>query len=150
MGLFDRFKTKPSNDDAGPALSPEEAFAAILITTMASDGQLSQEEIHSVGATLNRLKLFREMRGSQIERLIEKVFGLLEELGGTELVEQACEALPDELRMPTFINAVDLVFADGEVGDEEEAVIEDLMNHLHLDSDSVSAIIDVVRLKNFA
>lgn len=149
MGLFDRFKTKPANENAGPALSPEEAFAAILVTTMASDGHLSHDEIQAVGATLNRLKLFREMRGSQIERLIERVFALLDELGGPELVEQACTALPEELRMPTFINAVDLVFADGEVGDEEEAVIEDLVTHLNLDAGSVAAIVDVMRLKNF-
>jgi uncharacterized tellurite resistance protein B-like protein len=150
MGLFDRFKTKAAEQNQGQSLGPEEAFTAILVTTIASDGHLSNDEIQAVGTTLNRLKLFREMRGSQIERLIQKVFDLLNELGGPELVGRACEALPEELRLPTFINAVDLVFADGEVGEEEEAVIEDLVQHLNFDSESVASILDVLRLKNFA
>ena len=144
MGLFDRFKPK-----AQSGLSLEEAIAAIILGAVAVDGDISSQELVSCNAICARMPLFRDMSQTALERLFKQVGGMFESKDIEELLQAATSVVPDELRLPVFLNAVDIVFADGEVGEEEQDFVAFLVERFGIDEDTAGTAIDVLRQKNF-
>ena len=57
MGLFDKVLGGRSSESN--AFSKQEAFAAIMLATVAADGHISDEEVDGFYAVINRMKLFK-------------------------------------------------------------------------------------------
>jgi uncharacterized tellurite resistance protein B-like protein len=144
MGLFDRFKPKTQT-----GLSLEESIAALMLGAVAVDGDVSSQELQSCNVVCSRMPLFRDMSQNNLERVFKRVGELLESSETEKTLLSAAGAVPDELKLPVFANAVDIVFADGDVGEEEQDYIAFLAEHLGVDDEQATAVIEVLRIKNF-
>lgn len=146
MGLFDKVLGNRGSGNAG--FSKQEAFAAIMLATVAADGHISDEEVDGFNAVINRMKLFQAQSAPELRAMIDKLFGILNRSGATALLEKGAEFLPSELRETAFAVAGDFVFADGLVEDEEMAVLEALQKTLGIAEDKAVQILEVLEIKN--
>jgi tellurite resistance protein len=146
MGLFDKITQKNSDLD-GPLTAPE-AFAAIALAAVASDGYLSEEEAQTIPFTLSRMKLFKGYSDDMMRRLFDRLLALLQQDGVTALFDTAQDSLDADLRETAFTVATDLVLADGVVTEEEEQFLKDLEGALGVDSALAQSVIQVMQIKN--
>ncbi|MDJ0733475.1 MAG: tellurite resistance TerB family protein [Nostocaceae cyanobacterium] len=129
-------------------LSPAEAFAAIALAAIASDGYLSEEEGRAISYTLSRMKLFRSYSHDAMLKIFDKVLGIVRTQGINALFNAAEEFLPHDLREAAFAVAADLLLADGIVTAEERGFLGDLHLSLGITSDTATQIVQVMLIKN--
>lgn len=146
MGLFDSAFTRTS--ERAVDLNLQEAVAAVLLVTIASDGHLSTEEATSLWVVLSRMQMFRSYSNDVVGRMINKLSGIIGRVGYEDMLKLAKASLPYELRPTVFAIATDLAFADGTVTSEEEALLEDLYALLEIPHDVAVQIIQVMTIKN--
>lgn len=146
MGLFD--KVFGVQSQVQEALSPAEAFSAIMLAATASDGYLSDEEARGISSALSRMKLFRSYSNDVINRMFDKLLGILRREGIDTLFNIAKESLPYDLREAAFAVATDLVLADGVVTQEEQEFLNDLYQALGISGDVATQIVQVMLIKN--
>lgn len=146
MGLFD--KIKGSRRTAEDHLSPAEAFGAIALIAVASDGYITDTEAQALSTTLGRMHLFRSYSNDVMRRMFDKLLAILKREGLDALFNVAIASLPHDLRETAFAVATDIVLADGEVTPEEESLLNDLYQILEISEDVASKIIDVMLIKN--
>ena len=146
MGLFD--KVMGTGFRREPELNARDAFAGILLATIAGDGHISDEEKEAFIAVSNRMRLFKAQSIPDFNAMIDKLFGVSHRKGNDTLLRLAAEALPPELRDTAFAVAADLVFADGAVDDEEVRLLESLQEALSVSEPLAQKIIDVLAIKN--
>jgi uncharacterized tellurite resistance protein B-like protein len=146
MGLFDKILGGQSSEST--ALTKEEAFASILLVTVAADGHISDEEAGTFNATISRMQLYRSVTGQQFSQMMDKLIGLLKKHGHQNLLQRAYETLPPDLRLTAFAVCTDLVFADGSVEQEEKETLEDIQSSLQIPEDQAMQIIEVIQIKN--
>lgn len=130
------------------SLSPAEAFAAITVIAISSDGYLATEELDTLTMSLARMHLFRSMSAEEMRRLHNKLFDLMRSLGADRLLEKAKIGLPVELRESAFAIATDLVLSDGLISQEETAFLNALHHALEIDPETGSKILEVMMIKN--
>lgn len=145
MGLFDSLF---SGMDTRTKLSPQEAFAGILLAASACDGHISDDEVQQLLTSLFRMKLFRRINDKQFNQVMNKLNGVLKKNGPDALVDGCCETLPEELYRAAFANACNIVFADGVVDDDEKEFINSLSTKLGLDDKTSKKIVRVMVIKN--
>lgn len=145
MGLFDKILTGQGSDST---LNKQEAFASILLVTVAADGHISDEEAQSFNTVINRMQLYRNVNGDQFSHMMDKLIGMLKRHGHKELLNRAYQSLPDDLRLTAFAVCTDLVFADGTVEDEEKETLENIQASLKIPEDKALQIIEVIQIKN--
>lgn len=145
MGLFDKFTGRSSSD---APLDKAEGFAAIMLAVVAADGDISDEEAEDFTARAARMRLFADMSGSPFHKMIEKLCRILKRETPEDLIKRAVPALTPELRETAFVVAVDMVFADGSVEDEEKELVEKLQAELGISDDLAAKILDVMILKH--
>lgn len=146
MGLFSGLSTTKQASDV--SFSPAEAFAAITLATVAADGYLSDDEVHVMIASLNRMELFRSYSSDVIRRLFDKLCGITKRQGSDALLKAAIGSLPHHLHDTAFAVATDLVLADGEVTEEEENLLQSLYTQLNISDEKAKSIVDVMIIKN--
>jgi tellurite resistance protein len=146
MGLFDAVLGTESQSQA--ALNSAEAFAVIILTATASDGYLSVEQANSITSVLSRMKLFKSYPHEMMNRLFDKILGILEGDGLNDLFNAAKDSLSQDLREAAFAVATDLVLAEGIVAEEEKSFLNDLYQALGVSSEIAIQIIQVILIKN--
>ena len=148
MGLFDGFSNVRTQKTTN--LSPAESVAGIMLATIASDGYLASEEVQTLGTNLHKMKLFQSYPSEHISRMIRKLMKIIETQSAESLLKVAVSSLPEYLHETVFAVATDLILSDGEVSEEEEAVLSKLCNSLNISRDTVNKIIEVIIIKNKA
>ena len=83
MGIFDKILSGQGSEST--ALTKEEAFASILLVTVAADGHISDEEAGTFNAVINRMQLYRDINGQQFSQMMDKLIGLLKKHGHENL-----------------------------------------------------------------
>ena len=146
MGLFDNFSNVRTANNTD--FSPAESFAGIMLATIAADGYLAREEINSLINTLHQMKLFQSYPNESIGRMIDKLMKMMQVQSVDKLLDTAVKCLPEYLHETAFAICTDLILSDGEVSEEEEAVLSKLCNRLSISQDKVSKIIEVMIIKN--
>ena len=146
MGLFDNMFGKQGS--VQEALSPAEAFAAIALAAVASDGYLDDEGSRSISATLSGMRLFRSYSSDVMVRMFDTILGTIRREGINSLFNAAKESLNPEMREAAFAVATDLVLAGGVVTLEEEDFLNDLYRALGISSDIAKQIVQVMMIKN--
>lgn len=146
MGLFD--KVFGAQSQIQEALSPAEAFVAITLAATASDGYLSDDEALSLSSALSRMKLFRSYPNDVINRMFDKLLGIMKRQGIDVLFNTAKESLPYDLREAAFAVTTDLVLADWIVTQEEQDFLNDLYQALGISGDIATQIVQVMLIKN--
>lgn len=146
MGLFDDVLSEVSSGSR--ALSKAEAFAGVLLSAVAADGHISDEEATGLNVVTARMKLFQNVPPDKFGRMMDRLLGILKRDGVDALLEQAAEALPEELRETAFANCCNLVLADGGIEEEEKKFLSTLQRHLGIERDEALTIFKVMVLKN--
>lgn len=144
MGLFQIFKAQ---SETKVAMNSMEAFAAICLVAIASDGYLSDSEEAEMNMRLSRMKLYQEKLG-QLDQIRNYLVENLKKHGPNELIQSAKAALPPQLTSTAFAIAADLVFSDGTVSVQERAFIDDLRRILEIPDDLAIKILEVITIKN--
>jgi tellurite resistance protein len=147
MGLFDKL-LKPPVSTVEQAFSPAEAFAAITIASIASDGYLADEELDLLVTSLNRMHLYRSYSADVMRRMFDKLFGIVKREGLETLFAIAKDSLPYDLRNSAFAVATDLVLADGQVTSEEQKFLNQLYQVLEIPEEVALNIVNVMIIKN--
>ncbi len=146
MGIFNAmFRTE---SETTVAMNSVEAFTAICLVAIASDGYLSDSENEEMTLLLSRMKLFQDVSEESFSRIRSYLLECLEKHGPRELVKSAKAALPPKLAPTAFTLAVDLVFADGIVSREEQTFIDDLRQLLAIPDELALKIVEVITIKN--
>jgi len=146
MGIFNQvFKAESKSK---MAMNSAEAFAAICLVAIASDGYLSESEEEEMDRRLSRMRLFEAVTEESWSRMKTYLLEGLKKYGPNELVKSAKVALPPNLAPTAFTIAVDLVFADGTVSREEQAFVDDLRQLLAIPDDLALKIVEVMTVKN--
>ncbi len=127
---------------------PQEGFAGILLCASACDGHIGDEEGRSLSLTLGQKKLYERQTPQQHSTMIDRLLGVLKKGGPEKLLELSYPAVPPEMRETAFVNAVDIVLADGVVEQEERDFIDDLQTKLELDEKRAKTIVQVMVYKN--
>lgn len=146
MGLFDKVLGGQGSENT--PLSKPEAFASILLVTVAADGHVSDEEAELFNTVVNRMQLFRDINGQQYSQMMDKLIGLLKRHGHQNLLTRACAALPEDLRLTAFAVCTDLVFADGTVEADEKVLLENIQTTLQISDEQALQIVEVMQIKN--
>lgn len=146
MGLFDKLVGGQSSQNV--TLSPQEAFAGIMLVTVAADGHISDDEAQSFVTISNRMRLFQGQSADNFNVMIDRLQGLLRKHGAQFLLDKATESLPRELKETAFAVIADLIFADGSVEDEEKALLEGIQGALGIPDDLAMQIVQVISIKN--
>lgn len=146
MGLLDM--VLDTETQAQATFSPPEAFAAITLAVTAIDGHISEDEVRCISSALSRLKLFRNYTNEMMNRLFEKILGILRRDGINVLFNAAKESLTQDLREAVFAVATDLLLAEGTVTEEENIFLNDLYQSLGIAKEVAIQIVQVILIKN--
>lgn len=125
-----------------------QAFAAISVLTVASDGEINNEEIRRMIIDLSEKRLFHDMAVDGLEELMNEVIRLVQERGAEVVIEAAKGGLDRGLRETAFSLGADLTLADGKLTAREQSFLENLGHTLEIDNETAQKIIDVMRIKN--
>ena len=132
------------------ALTMREATVTILVSAVAADGVLAQQEADRLDALLPSLRLFQQTSPGHVRDLTESALGLLGSHGPEVLLPACAELIPEDLRAPLFALAVELVIVDGDVGGGEMQFVDALKAALAIEDDVAAAVIDVLVMKSRA
>lgn len=130
------------------ALSPAEAYAAIALSAIASDGYLTDAEVHVLLNTLKRMPLFRHYSDDVMWQMFAKLFGIIRREGVGTLFNSAKQVLPGEFRESAFAVATDLVLVDSLVVEKEREFLTQMHQALDIANDTAFKIVEVMLIKN--
>ena len=130
------------------AFSPQEAYAAITILAIASDGYLAHEELDAITINLSRMHLFQHLRPDTMQRMYTKLFDILRKEGADLLLESVKETLPSELRESAFAMCCDLTLSDGLMSLDEQTFLKQLHQLLEIPADTADRILSVMHIRN--
>ena len=136
--------------DAPLTLSRSEAVVAVLVGCVAADGVLRAEE---AGRLNEALSSTRWALGTGVEATAggtTRAISLIAEHGLPAVFSACAKAISVEWHATTFALAMDLVLADGRLGDRESACVDTLQSALQIDGDLARTIVDVLLIKNRA
>lgn len=126
--------------------STPEAFLAILFFAVTCDGDLAAVEHETLLALAHRSPTLKALSPAQLGELNVRIVGRLRD--DDQALRKACAAVPEEMRLPLFAHALDLLLSDGELKAEEADFLNTLILHLKLHRDAVQRIADVIVMKN--
>lgn len=146
MSLFDEVIQDGSFQEQ--QFGPHESFAGILLASSACDGHIADEEVQGLVTILSRMKLYQHVAPHKFNSMMDRLLGVLKRGGPEQLVEKSVPALPPELTETVFINACDIVLADGIVEQDEKEFINTLMGKLSIEAQRAKDIVQVMVFKN--
>lgn len=146
MGLFGGLTGK--NDPLEKEFNSFEAISGVLLSVVASDGDISDEEIDAFNFVANRHPVFVSQSPHDFRSMIDEQFSILKKHGWSVLAEKAASYVPPSLKGTVFALAVDFVLADGQVEVAEEQVIEALRSFLEIKESDARTVVQVLALKN--
>lgn len=142
MGLFDSFRAK-----AAPQFDTQRAVMTIVISALAADGEVDDEEVARMRSMCARSPIFAKNSKQEDDRVIDFALAAVRQMGSDAIV-RASEALTPPLRETAFAFAVEIVMADGHVGRQEEAFIDQLAKLLEIDEGLARAVIGVTAVRS--
>jgi hypothetical protein len=148
MGIFERVMQEHDPSLQSLALTTRQAFAALVLGALNSDGRGTPEETLRINELFNSSRLFRQPSAEPAQAVLGHVLKLFEMHGFGPVVMAAAKALPPELRAPAFTVAVDLVMVDGQASGEERKFIDGLQGLLQVPDETAMKIVEVIIMKN--
>lgn len=132
MGIFDKLLGKEAK------LTPKSAFALAILSVIAADGQVDEEEF---------LYLRRLFKGDQ--NALEQAVKVLR--GGASVrdcVPMVTAALDDKQKQVVMANLVDLAMADGHLAGTEKEMLNLYLEAFKMSEADIRPIVDVMATKN--
>jgi hypothetical protein len=129
-------------------LSPAEAYAAITIVALASEGCVADDKIDLINTSLIQMQLFKDYSRDLLHTVYERLSGILHRDGISSLLSAAKSSLPFELRESVFAMATDLILADTTVTHEGHTFLDDLCQILEINQDKAVNIVEIMLIKH--
>jgi len=142
MGFFDSI-LKVSKPEIN---TEKEAYAAIIYSSMAIDGEISEEEVHDLIEMVAHNKMFK---GSNINDIFKTIAANYKAAGSFEkMVELSIPLISEKNRDKLFVTVIDIVLSDGIVAQKEKELIEKLKVGLGMTDDFARKAVEVLLVKN--
>lgn len=144
MGFFDSI-LKVSKPEIK---SEKEAYAAIIYSSMAIDGQISEEEVHDLIEMVAHNKMFK---GSNIDDIFKTIAANYKAAGSFDkMVELSIPFISENNKEKLFVTVIDIVLSDGIVDMKEKELIDKLKIGLKISDDFARKAVEVLLVKNKA
>jgi tellurite resistance protein len=123
------------------SMTPQDCLVAVMIAVSASDENLRTTELVTIERIVNHLPVFAEFDQDRIASVAEIVFDLYSEEDGLDaLLGLIRENLPDRLFETAYALACDVAAADGQLGDVEIRLLEEIRWQLDIPRLNAAAI----------
>ena len=146
MNLFDDILEEGSFSER--RFGPQEGVAGVLLAASACDGHIADEEVQALMTILSRMKLYSRLNGRAFGSMMDRLVGTMKRGGPEKLIKLSVPAVPPELYETVFVNACDIVLADGVVDPEEKEFINNLTTELEIEPEKARTFVQVMVYKN--
>lgn len=128
-------------DEIPPSLAPQDALLAVMVAVSAADENMNPREHLSITRILDYLPVFAEYDKDRVMTVNQIVYDLLEEEDGLDaLFGLVRDALPEGLEETAYALACDVAASDGQIGQAELRILEEMRYELNLDRLHAAAI----------
>jgi uncharacterized tellurite resistance protein B-like protein len=139
--LTEQFKQQRNTDWSVP-----EAFLCLLLSAAAADGNVALEEQAEIYALARRSRALKSVAPNQLAAANASVNQRLK--ARPNGLQEACESLPMDMRLPVFAHCVDIILADGALLPVEADFLNKVMAFLGLDANDGKRVMEVMLVKN--
>ena len=116
---------------ASSVLDPHSALIYVMVLVSASDGDMTDAEISSIGSIVRHLPVFRDFDVDLLPSAANNCTAMLDDEEGLETVLSLVgKALPDRLNETAYALACDVAAADGGLSQEELRLLEMIRHQL--------------------
>jgi uncharacterized tellurite resistance protein B-like protein len=123
-----------------------EAYVCLLLAAASVDGKVTAEEQGEIIALARRSRVLKSVDGKQLvqanavatERTRNRPDGL----------KEACESLPDDMRLSIFAHCVDIVLADGALLPVEADFLNRITAYFNLAEVDARRVMEAILIKN--
>jgi hypothetical protein len=145
MGIFDTlFRSTPSTITYAPQ-SEQEAWIAIMYACMAADGEISDTEIDKLCELLVVKTLFRN---KEIADYYQPAMLAHKHVGSKILIDSSVSLIQENNKATLFTLTMELLLADGILGEKEKEIAEYLTAALALDPETSRKIVEIMLIRN--
>ena len=124
------------------AISHHAALVYVMVVVSASDGNMSEGELRTIGHLVRTLPVFRDFDEHRLLAVSQECASILQEPDGLDAVLGLIkDAVPEELRETAYWLALEVALTDSQVMLEEVRIVERLRRTLGIDR-LVSAALD--------
>lgn len=135
--------------DSAPSMSVQDAIIYLMVMTSASDGQIVDEEIRTIGRVVRSFPLFSDADEQALVQTAEAAGQMMASEGGlVKVLDAAAATLPGHLVETAYAAVVDVVTADESLSGPEIRVMELIRNALAVSDDGASAIERAARARH--
>lgn len=128
-------------NDYSHSLTAPDCLVAVMIAVSASDEKIRTSELVTIERIVNHLPVFTEYDQDRIRTVSEIVFDLFGEEDGLDaLFGLIREHLPEKLYETAYALACDVAAADGELGEDELRLLEEMRYELAISRLNAAAI----------
>ena len=123
------------------AISHHAALIYVMVVVSASDGNMSERELRTIGDIVRTLPVFREFDEHRLLAVSQECAAILQEQDGLDAVLGLIkDALPEPLRETAYWLALEVALTEPRVMLEEVRIIELLRRSLEIDRLSAAAL----------
>ena len=123
-----------------------EAFLCLLLEAAFADGTISPEERDEIAALVKRSRTMKRLSPQQMAAVNQTVNERMRER--KDGLREACLALPMDMRLSVYAHCVDIVLADRQLREKEEAFLTRVSEIMQLEPEMVKAVRTVMLIKN--
>jgi uncharacterized tellurite resistance protein B-like protein len=135
--------------DGVARLTPQEAVIYLMVMASASDGQIKDAELRTIGRVVRSFPLFSDSDEQNLVATSEGCGRLMSSEGGLhKVLESAAAALPRHLSETAYAAVIDVVTADENLEMTEIRVLELIRNILDVPDDGAQAIEHAARARH--
>jgi uncharacterized tellurite resistance protein B-like protein len=139
--LTEQFKQQRNTDWSVP-----EAFLCLILSAAAADGNVAAEEQAEIHALARRSRALKTIAPNQLAAANTSVSQRLKTRPNG--LQEACESLPMDMRLPVFAHCVDIILADGALLPIEAEFLNKIMSFMGLEPADGKRVMEVMLVKN--
>jgi uncharacterized tellurite resistance protein B-like protein len=139
--LLEQFERQRNLDWSVP-----EAFVCLLLSAAVADGNCSPEERVEIESLSRRSRALKSVSPAQLAKANAVVRQRLD--GHPDGLREACESLPEDMRLSLFAHCVDIVLSDGLLVPSEIDFLSRIMNFMGINPSEGRRVMEVLLIKN--
>jgi uncharacterized tellurite resistance protein B-like protein len=144
MTLFDKLSPAEPCVDFIPA-TEQEAWIYVMYGCIAADGNVSEAETDKLCQLVVSKTFFED---HDVVPYYQNAMYVHEQTGSKELICNAAERITIKSRPTLFALVMDLLLADGILGEKEQEIAEYLATAIQLDKETAEKIVEVMLIRN--
>jgi len=122
-------------------ISHHAALIYVMVVVSASDGAMTDRELHAIGEVVKTLPVFRDFDSTRLIAVSQECAAILDEPDGLDAVLGLVkEALSPALRETAYLLGLDIALVDARVRLEEVRILDILRRALELDRLATAAL----------